>query len=238
MPQNSFDINAASIKPANGVTTNFLIAGFLYWFEYGILIKRSFDFAPAPTLALKDGGTVAPDHVEVTVTASGNGVSIVEIFQFNGTDFVKVFEQTWENMTGAIDFDITGLTAGTSYQIKARCKNDAGYSEFSEALEITAALPLPSVPNLSASGVIANLNTQSPHIDLRGNSTYAASYVVESNNGGELFSAEYWNNNGDGTFDYIGSGWPASVNIVSRAKAVNASGESDWSETVSFWWND
>lgn len=141
MPQNSFETSVPKITIENGLTEHVLIGENLYWFETGILTRKTVDFPAAPVLT---GGDTNTSYVTLFVTAAdkvAKKVTQIEIYQ--AADPAEWATWTWvythtfvadETETGAIV--IPDLAAATDYYFKARSLGEAGAGGYSSVLHL------------------------------------------------------------------------------------------------------
>jgi len=139
MPQNSFETSVPKITIENGLTEHFLVGENLYWFETGILARKTVDFPAAPVLT---GGDTTETSVTLFVTAAdkvAKKITQIEIYQASDPNewatWIWVYTHTFvadETETGAIV--IPELAASTDYYFKARSLGEAGAGGYSTVL--------------------------------------------------------------------------------------------------------
>lgn len=146
MPDNSFHAN----RPGDGLTLNVTLPdGMLYWFNSGVLVKKT---NPPPS-AIPGAFSVLVTQqtaLELALNIDGNGGAtavILEISTDGGASYTEAMQKDTD--LSEVDFFVTGLTAGTEYYFRVCYATDGGKGAYSEPQQVyTLATP----PTLSGTG--------------------------------------------------------------------------------------
>jgi hypothetical protein len=140
-------------------------------------------------------------------------------------DFAEV-ESLSANTT---DWQDTALAPSTEYTYRIKAVNTAGSSPWSEtATASTGELPL-TVPDAPGSVTATPQSSNTIRLAWTDNADNEVSFVIERKTTGDFAEVESLNAN---TTIWIDTSLAASTEYTYRIKAVNTSGNSDWSDSV------
>lgn len=175
------------------------------------------------------GGNVTSDN-GATVTSRG------VVYSITPNPTIALITKTTDGAgTGAFISNITGLTANTTYYVRAYATNSFGTGYGSEISFTTSAITLPTLTTTTATAIAHTNTTTGGNVTNDGGGTVTARGVVYSTTTSPTIALSTKTTDGTGTGTFVSSieGLTADTNYYVRAYATNSAGTSYGNE-VSF----
>ena len=134
-------------------------------------------------------------------------------------------EQGEKSTTGAFTSSITGLSAGTTYHVRAYATNSAGTAYGNDVTFTTSSITPPTVTTSAVSSITASTATSGGDVTSEGSASVTAKGICWSTSSNPTISdSKTPNGTGIGSFTSAISGLSASTTYYVRAYATNSEG--------------